>query len=66
MDVAALAATLVGAQLGQVQIAVAARLARMSADQDASVASLVAAGQQNLDRLASVAAGVGQRIDISV
>ncbi len=66
MDVAAVAAALAGAQLGQLQIAVAARMAKMNADQEASVAKLLEAGQQNLDRLANVAAGVGQNLDISV
>jgi hypothetical protein len=66
MDVAALAAALAGAQQGQVQFAVAARMARMNADMEASVAKLVEAGAQNLEQLASVGAGIGGSLDISV
>jgi hypothetical protein len=66
MDVATLVSALAGAQQGQVQIAVAARMARMNADMEASVAKLVEAGQQNLERLASVGAGIGGNLDISV
>jgi hypothetical protein len=66
MDVAALASALAGAQLGQVQLALAARMLRMNADMEASVAKLVESGQQNLDRLANVAAGVGGNLDMTV
>jgi hypothetical protein len=66
MDVAALASALAGAQLGQVQLALAARMLRMNADMEASAAKLVESGQQNLDRLANVAAGVGGNLDMTV
>jgi hypothetical protein len=60
-----LIAAVVGAQTGMVQLAVAARLARMDADQGASVAKLVDAAQQTMDSLANVAAGVGTNLDVS-
>ena len=62
----ALASALVGASVGQVQLAVAAKMLRMSADSDRQVAQLVDSAQQNFDRLANVAAGIGQNLDVSV
>ena len=65
MDMSLITA-LVGAQTGEVQLAVAARLARMNADNSASsVANLVDAAQQSFDSLANVAAGIGTNLDIS-
>lgn len=54
-----------GGQMAQVQMAMAAKMMRMNADAAASVAKLIDAAQQNLTKLANVAAGVGQNIDIS-
>jgi hypothetical protein len=65
MDPTSLITALVGAQTGMVQLAVAARLARMTADQGASVAKLIDAAQQNIDPLANVAAGLGTNLDVS-
>ena len=48
-----------------VQLAVAARLARMDEDQNSSVAKLVDAAQQNFDPLANVAAGIGTSLDVT-
>jgi len=65
MDMSLITA-LVGAQTGEVQLAVAARLARMNADNSASsVATLVDAAQQSFNPLANVAAGIGTNLDIS-
>jgi hypothetical protein len=64
MDTSLIAAVL-GAQTGMVQLAVAARLARMDADQGASVAKLVDAAQQTMDSLANVTAGIGTNLDVS-
>jgi hypothetical protein len=66
MDVASLAAALISAQVGQVQLAVAAKLAKMNAEQGASVVQLLDAAKGNFDRLANVAAGIGSNLDISV
>ena len=66
MDVAALASAIAAAQTGQVQTAVAAKMMKMNANQDAAVAQLLAAAAQNGDRLANVAAGIGQNLDITV
>jgi hypothetical protein len=66
MDVGALAAALIGARVGQLQMAVAAQMLRMNADNAASVVKVIEAAQQSMDRLANVAAGVGGNLDISV
>jgi hypothetical protein len=66
MNIGALATAFVGAQAGEMQLAVAAKMLRMNADTAASVVKLIDAAQANIDRLASVATGVGTNLDISV
>ena len=65
MDPTSLVSSMAGGQMAQVQMAMAAKMIRMNADAAASVAKLIDAAQQNLTKLANVAAGVGQNIDIS-
>jgi hypothetical protein len=65
MDPTSLITAFMGAQTGMMQLDVAASLARMNADQAASVAKLIDAAQQSIDPLANVAAGVGTNLDIS-
>ena len=65
MDPTSLITALMGAQTGMVQLALAARLARMDADQGSSVAKLIDAAQQNIDPLANVAVGLGTNLDVS-
>ena len=65
MDPTSLITALMGAQTGMVQLAVAARLARMNADQGASIAKLIDAAQQNMKSLANVSAGIGSSLDVS-
>jgi hypothetical protein len=65
MDPTSLITALMGAQTGMVQLALAARLARMNADQGSSVAKLIDAAQQSFDPLANVAAGLGTNLDVS-
>lgn len=65
MDIDSLASAAIGAQSGQLQLAAAAKFARMNADQEANIAKMVEQAQQSANRLANVAAGVGQAIDIS-
>jgi hypothetical protein len=65
MDIASIAAAFIAAQAGQVQTAMAAKLLRMN-DQASNALKLIEAAQENFDRLASVAAGVGGNLDISV
>jgi hypothetical protein len=66
MDPASLAAALAGAQISQVQMAVAAKMIRMQADNAASILQDINAAQQNMQSLANVASGVGQTVNISV
>jgi hypothetical protein len=61
-----LATALIGARIGQVQMAVAAKMLRMDAENAASIVKVIEAAQQNMDRLANVAAGIGSNLDISV
>ena len=65
MDVASIAAAVVGAQAAQLQTAAAAKMLRMNADASADVAKLLEAAQQNFSRLANVAGGIGGNLDIA-
>jgi hypothetical protein len=66
MDPASIAAALVGAQMSDTQMALAAKMLRMNADAASSIVQVLDAAQQNLSSLANVAAGVGQNLNISV
>jgi len=65
MDITSIATALVSAQIGQIQLAVAAKLAKMNAEQGASVAKLLDAAQANINSLANVVVGIGTKLDIS-
>jgi len=65
MDVSSLVSAFIGAQMGQTQTAVAAKMLRMDAANARAVVELLEAGQQNLNRLTNVAAGVGGTLDVS-
>jgi hypothetical protein len=65
MDTASLAAALVAAKMAQLQLAVAARMARMDAQTGQSVANVISSAEQNMNRLANVAAGIGTQVDIT-
>jgi len=66
MDVAAIAAALMGAQLGQQQVVAAEAMLRMNADASNAVAKMLDQAQQSVDSLANVASGVGTNLNISV
>jgi hypothetical protein len=66
MDVGSLATAFIGAKTGQVQLAIAAKMLRMNADNANSIVKIIEAAQQNFDRLANVAAGIGGNLDVSV
>jgi hypothetical protein len=53
------------ARIGQLQLVVAARLARTDPQSGAPVSQLIDAAQQNFDPRESVAAGPGTTVDIS-
>ena len=65
MDPVSIATALVGAQMSDAQMAVAARMLRMNADNAASIVQVLNAAQQNMASLANVASGIGQNLNIS-
>ncbi len=65
MDPTSLISAFIGAQVGEMQLAVAARLARMNADNASSVTQLIDAAQQSSAPLVNVAAGLGTNLDVS-
>jgi predicted signal transduction protein with EAL and GGDEF domain len=66
MDIGALASAMIAARIGEVQLAVAAKLIRMDAQAAASAAQLIDAAEANVDRLANVAAGIGANLDVTI
>ena len=66
MDPTSLAAALAGAQMSNVQMAIAAKILRMNADAAASVVQILNAAEQNIQSLANVAVGIGQNLNIAV
>lgn len=65
MDTSLMSA-LFGAQMGEMQLAVAARLARMNAPgMAAPVSQLIDAADQNANSLANIAATVGTNLDVT-
>jgi hypothetical protein len=66
MDVSSLAAAMVGAQTGRLQLAAAAKMLKMNADNAASIVQVIEAAQKNAAQLMNAAAGLGQNLDITV
>ena len=66
MDPVSIATALVGAQMSDAQMAVAARMLRMNAANAASIVQVLNAAQQTMASLANVASGIGQNLNISV
>lgn len=66
MEPTSLVSAMSGAQMGRVQMILAAKMLKMNADAAGSVAQLLDAAQQNMQSLANAAEGVGQNLDISV
>ena len=66
MDISALASAMIAARVGEVQLAVAARLLRMDAQAAGTAAKIIDAAEANADRLASVAAGIGANLDVTI
>ena len=66
MDVSSLASAMVGAQIGRLQLAAAAKMLKMNADNAASIVQVIDAAQKNVAQLANAAAGVGRNLDITV
>jgi len=66
IGITSIAAAFIAAQAGQLQAAMAAQMLRMNASAAADAAKLLEAAQQNFNRLANVASGIGGNLDISV
>lgn len=66
MDPVSLATAFVGAQMSSAQMAVAAKMLQMNADNAASIVEVLDAAQRNIANLTNVAAGVGQNLNITV
>ena len=66
MDVATLATSFVAARAAQMQLAVASAMMRLEADQQASVANLLAAASENAQEMAGAVEGLGANLDIRV
>ena len=66
MDVSSLASAMVSAQTGRLQLAAAAKMLKMNADNAASIVQVIDAAQKNIAQLANAAAGIGQNLDITV
>ena len=65
MDIAALASSLIAARMGQTQVALAAKMVKMNAEQAASIVQVLEAAQDNMQQLVA-ASGLGTTVDISV
>ena len=67
MDPAAIAAALIGAQMGQQQVTLADTMLRMNADASNGIAKILDnAAQAGASSLANVASGIGANLNISV
>jgi hypothetical protein len=64
MDPVSIATAMIGAQTSGAQLALAASMLRMNAENAASIVKVIEAAQQNLTSLANVAAGVGQNVNV--
>ena len=66
METTSLIGALLGAQTGMIQLAVAARLARMNnANMSGSITQLVGAADQSANSLANVTDNIGTNLDVS-
>jgi len=62
----ALISAVMASKASQVQMALAAKLAKMNASSEQSIAQLLEVANQNAQKLADAAAGLGQNLDIKV
>lgn len=67
MDPTAIASLAMASSQAQVQLAMAAKFAKMNAGADKAIADLLESANQNIKQLsASLGSGVGQSLDISI
>jgi hypothetical protein len=65
MEPTAVASGMVGAQMAETQMSLAAIMLRMNANSAGAIAKVLESAQQNLTSLANVAAGVGQNVNVT-
>ena len=65
MDTGSLVSALIAARMAQMQLAVAAKIAKTKADSGDAVAKLVDAADQNAQQLSAATGGLGHAIDVS-
>ena len=65
MDPVSIATALVGSQMADVQMAVAAKMLRMNADNASAIVQVLDAAQKNPQSRANVAEAVGRNFNIS-
>ncbi len=65
MDTALIGAAM-ASKTAQMQMAIAARIAKMNAGNEQAFVQLIEAASQNAAKLASAATGLGQNVDIQV
>jgi hypothetical protein len=65
VDPASIALALVAAQIGQARLGVAEKMMKNNADQQSSVAQMLATAAQAASQQASLPAGVGGNLDIA-
>ena len=66
MDVSSLAAGMVSAQMGRLQLAAAAKMLKMNADSAGSAVQVIEGAQKNAAQLTNAAAGISHNLDITV
>jgi hypothetical protein len=66
MDQVSLAASLISAQMGRVQLEIAGKMLRMQANHDQSIGNMIDAAQHSIDSLSVLASNLGGNVDISV
>jgi hypothetical protein len=65
VDPVSIASALVAAQAGQVQLGIAETMMKNNADQQSSMAQMLAVAAQATSQQASLPAGVGKNLDIA-
>jgi hypothetical protein len=65
MEITSVASAVIAARVGQMQMALAAKMLRMNAQAALEAVKVLEAAQRNFDRLANVASGLGGNLDIS-
>jgi hypothetical protein len=65
MDTTALAAFVIAGHTAETQLAFAAKMLRLNAQTAQNAVTLIEAAAENFDRLANVAPGIGENLDVS-